>query len=193
MDQLSCEKCDFLRSIVDALSVSKLLVLLSVSCRAHLCNRTSQQKHLRQTTAQRCEMSISLCEHRIPLLLEAHQLRFANQIERVAKALGASDLDSAVSICRQMPRKNIADFWQSMDWMEEHPVPFESKETLPAHCSQTLKAFEIAILAKPSKINTREYSARHHSMPFHRGGVGCRGRRRRRLRHQPIRECSLRR
>ncbi|WP_139791163.1 hypothetical protein [Chromobacterium violaceum] len=81
-----------------------------------------------------------LCETAIPLLQKAGQRTVADSLAQILQGFSVNNLQAAAQLCKLLPRYDIADFWQSMDWMEENPSPETTRAFLAALYSQTLIA-----------------------------------------------------
>jgi hypothetical protein len=66
----------------------------------------------------------------------------ANKLVAIVGLVQGGSLFEAFEAYRNLPRYDVADFWESMDWMiDEHErVPAQDKALTAAYYNQTLKA-----------------------------------------------------
>ncbi|MEH6460104.1 hypothetical protein [Chitinimonas sp. JJ19] len=106
-----------------------VIALCGIGCRYMLC---SPLTHL--------DVAVLLCGAVIPMLEKAGQSQVAHQLGEIREALAQEHLAHAATLSRLLPRYDIADFWEPMDWLEDQAHWVEEKALLAACYSRALRA-----------------------------------------------------
>jgi len=88
------------------------------------------------------EAAMSLCAATAARLVLNGHADIANKLAAIDSLIKDGALSEAFEAYRNLPRFDVADFWESMDWMlnEHERTPVQEKALTAAYYNQTLKA-----------------------------------------------------
>lgn len=88
------------------------------------------------------EAALALCSATIPRLLSSGRVDVADKLASIRDLVQDGALTQAFETCRSLPRYDISDLWESMEWMlsEDERVPVQEKALTAAYYNQTLRA-----------------------------------------------------
>ncbi|WP_395794757.1 hypothetical protein [Aquimonas sp.] len=84
----------------------------------------------------------ALCIATIPRLLSSGHVDVADKLANIHGFLKSGAMEQVFEVYRTLPRHDIADLWESMDWMlsEDERTPVRERALTAAYYNQTLRA-----------------------------------------------------